>query len=203
MKMLIFDTETSGFNPGQICQLSYTIIDTELKKSLGKNFYFTVDFVDSGALQVHGLSVEKLKELSGGQVFNDFFQEIEKDFNSVDLIIGHNVKFDIKFISAEFDRCGKVFEKYNTFCTMQYYTDIVKSLGRNGKYKWPKLEETIDFLQIDKQKVENTANSLFGGFSGYHDSRFDVAATYLLVVEGLKKGYIPAGYFTSKKTLFN
>ena len=29
---------------------------------------------------------------------------------------------------------------------------------------------------------------------------FDTAATYLVVVEGIKKGYIPNNYFTSKVT---
>ena len=46
MKILMFDTETTGLRPGQICQLSYIVIDNSTKpyKVYGKNFFFSVDY---------------------------------------------------------------------------------------------------------------------------------------------------------------
>lgn len=40
MKLLFFDTETTGIKPGSICQLSYILIDTSTKPqtTMGKNF---------------------------------------------------------------------------------------------------------------------------------------------------------------------
>ena len=39
-------------------------------------------------------------------------------------------------------------------------------------------------------------NELFEGSGNYHDARFDTAATYLTVIQGMKKGLIPPGYFS-------
>lgn len=198
MKILIFDTETSGFNPGQICQLSYIIIDTLLKTIKGKNYYFKVDYVEEGAYKTHGLSVEKLEMLSHGKTFQYKSSEIEKDFSSADILVGHNVNFDIRFIEAEFSRNNKKLICNKKFCTMNYYTDICKISSAYGKYKWPKLEEVVNYLNIPKTDIESLASKVFGGFSGYHDSRFDVISTYKILTEGLKKGLIPKNFFTEK-----
>ena len=40
----------------------------------------------------------------------------------------------------------------------------------------------------------------FDGSGNYHDARFDTAATYLIVTEGIKKGLIPRNYFPSSLT---
>ena len=73
MKLLVFDTETTSIKPGQICQLSYITIDTATKpqKTEGKNIFFTVDEMDPNAEAVHGFSLEKLYDLSGGMYFED------------------------------------------------------------------------------------------------------------------------------------
>lgn len=196
MKILLFDTETSGFKPGQICQLSYIIIDTIKKGLIGRNYFFEVDFVDKGAYDTHGLSVEKLKELSGGKTFYNHHEQIRKDFEAADIVVAHNIDFDKKFINAEFENCCLNALNKKTFCTMAHYTPICKIPGRYGKDKWPKLEETIKFLNIKDEEAKNLAVKLFGEVSGYHDSRFDIAGTYLILIEGLKRGLIPKNYFS-------
>ena len=75
----------------------------------------------------------------------------------------------------------------------QHFATII-----NGDYKNPKLEEVINFLGITKDQISSKADELFQGSGDYHDARFDTAATYLLIIEGLKKGYIPRGYFSKK-----
>lgn len=200
MKLLIFDTETTSIKPGHICQLSYITIDASTKpqKTEGKNFFITVDEMDPSAEAIHGFSLEKLYELSEGKYFEDILEEFENDFRDADFVIGHNVNFDIKFMKHELECMGIDYEPRNTFCTMNYYKNICKILRPNGDYKNPKLEEVISFLKISKEQISSKANQLFQGSGNYHDARFDTAATYLLIIEGLKKGYIPAGYFSSK-----
>ena len=97
MKLLFFDTETTSIKPGNICQLSYIVIDASTKpqKTTGKNFFFTVDSMDEGAQAIHGFSLEKLYELSDGREFLEFVHEFMPDFFDADFIIGHNVQFDI------------------------------------------------------------------------------------------------------------
>ena len=200
MKLLIFDTETTSIKPGHICQLSYITIDASTKpqQTIGKNFFFTVDEMDPAAEAVHGFSLEKLYDLSNGQYIEDLIEEFINDFSEADFVIGHNVNFDVRFLKLELEAMGIDYEPKNMFCTMQYYRDICKILRPSGDYKNPKLEEVINFLGITKDQISSKANELFQGSGDYHDARFDTAATYLLIIEGLKQGYIPRGYFSKK-----
>ncbi|SHI92563.1 DNA polymerase-3 subunit epsilon [Clostridium cavendishii DSM 21758] len=199
MKLLFFDTETTGIRPGSICQLSYILVDSSTKPqtTIGKNFFFTVDFVEAEAEKVHGFSVERLYDLSNGMYFEDTLDEFYNDFIDADFVIGHNVQFDIKFLKHELAGMGDDYNPKNTFCTMNYYKNICKLLKANGEYKNPKLEELVKFLNISKEKIEETSNNLFEGSGNYHDARFDTAATYLTVIEGIKQKYIQPGYFTN------
>ena len=200
MKLLIFDTETTSIKPGHICQLSYITIDASTKpqQTIGKNFFFTVDEMDPAAEAVHGFSLEKLYDLSNGQYIEDLIEEFINDFSEADFVIGLNVNFDVRFLKLELEAMGIDYEPKNMFCTMQYYRDICKILRPSGDYKNPKLEEVINFLGITKDQISSKADELFQGSGDYHDARFDTAATYLLIIEGLKKGYIPRGYFSKK-----
>lgn len=198
MKLLFFDTETTGVKPGSICQLSYILVDTSTKpqKTIGKNIFFTVDEMEPEAERIHGFSLEKLYELSEGMYFEDLYADFINDFLEADFIIGHNVQFDIKFLKHELLGLGEFFEPNNVFCTMKYYKDICKILRPTGDYKNPKLEEVIKHLNITDSEISETANKYFQGSGNYHDARFDTAATYLTVINGIKKELIPRNYFT-------
>lgn len=182
-KKIFIDTETTGLSAfsNQIAQLSYLIIeDSEIVQA--KNFFFTVDKVDEGAERVHGLSKEILEKLSQGKVFKDYAEEIARDFTGK-TVIGHNVSFDLSFLKAELLRAGITLDIQESFCTMNYYTDICK-IGYNSyysyynSYKWPKLEEVLYYLGIDSKYIYNKSISLFGESKEFHDSRYDITATY-------------------------
>lgn len=200
MKLLVFDTETTSIKPGQICQLSYITIDASSKpqRTVGKNFFFTVEEMDPNAEAVHGFSLQKLYDLSNGLYFEDYLEEFLNDFVEADFIIGHNVNFDIKFLKHELEGMGIEFTPKHIFCTMHYYINICKIPKANGEIKNPKLEEVVNFLHISKEQITEKANELFQGSGNYHDARFDTTATYLLIIEGIKQGYIPHGYFSSR-----
>lgn len=189
--MIIFDTEVTGLDSatGNICQLSYIkVYDFERSKPMevcsAKNFFFTVDYVEPGAEKVHGLSVDKLRELSKCKRFKDFAEEIYEDFKNEDCLCGHNVDFDIGFLIKEFDEAGYaagdlLYKK--RFCTMHSYTDIL-CLNWNDyyhEYKWPRLSEVVDFLSIDKEYLEDKTKEVFGLDENvdFHDARLDVTTT--------------------------
>ena len=199
MKLLFFDTETTSIKPGSICQLSYITVDAGVKPQIttGKNFFFTVDEMDPSAEEIHGFSLEKLYELSNGQYFEDLVPDFFDDFVNADFVIGHNVNFDVRFLRHELLSLGEDFNPKNVFCTMAYYRDICKIKKSNGEIKNPKLSEVIDWLNISTEKIAETSEKLFEGSGDYHDARFDTAATYLTVIEGLKKGHFPRGYFSN------
>lgn len=178
--IIFFDTETTDLRPGQIAQLSYVVTDAQLSVLMAKNFYFTVEQVSPGASQVNGLTVRKLVELSGGKGFDDHHEEIHRDFHQQNWV-AHNVNFDIKFMETEFLRRSKRLVANNSFCTMQYFTEICCLPGTKTKYKFPKLTEVLKYYQITDEEVGDFAVGAFGDFNGsFHDSRFDVAGLYLI-----------------------
>lgn len=199
MKMIFFDTETTGLRPGSICQLSYILVDTTEKpaKTIGKNIFFTVEHIEPSAEAIHGFSVEDLYTLSNGQYFEDRLEEFLVDFQTADILIGHNVNFDIKFLTYELEGCGEEFNPKHIFCTMSYYKNICNLKNSRGDCKAPKLQEAIKFLHIEEYHIDTLSKKYFEETGNFHDARFDTTATYLLVTEGIKKGYIPRNYFSN------
>lgn len=205
MKLLIFDTETTSVRPGSICQLTYIVIDASTKPqtTTGKNFFFTVDEMEEGAQAIHGFSLEKLYELSEGRDFLDTVHEFMRDFFEADFVIGHNVQFDIKFLKHEVQQLweagmvDETWEPKNQFCTMNFFKSFCNLKGPNGLIKNPKLSELMDCLNITDDQIRQKANELFNGSGNYHDARFDTTATYLSVIQGMKKGIIKPGYFSN------
>lgn len=184
--ILYFDTETSGIRPGQICQLSYIMQDSD--KSIAKNYFFTVDSVDYSAYMVHGFSVEKLYILSGGKRFSHFIEEICADFEKADLVVAHNTSFDFMFMRAEFERLNKIFYVKDEFCSMKSMTPICKLQRSKGMgYKYPKLSELCSYFGITDREIAITSQKLFGASASFHDARFDTAAVYLAVNYGMEQ----------------
>ena len=175
--ILYLDTETSGLRPGQICQLSYVMQDKT--KTVAKNMFFTVDFVEYGAYMVHGFSVENLRILSKGKRFSDYAKEIERDFESASVIVAHNTSFDMMFLRAEFERLFKTLPVNKEFCSMKNTTGLCKLPGRRLGYKYPKLSELTCFLGITDTEIAIDSKRLFGEKAGFHDARFDTTAVYL------------------------
>lgn len=183
--ILFFDTETTGLKPGKICQLSYLMQSD--KGTLAKNFFFSVPFVEYSAYMVHGFSVDKLKVLSGGKVFSESIEEIQNDFYSADLIIAHNVDFDLSFLNREFSLVGKTFTYKKSFCSMKETTEICQIPRKNGcGYKYPKLMELCSYFGVSDVEILKDVNRLFGVNGGYHDARFDTTALYLAVNKGME-----------------
>ena len=75
---------------------------------------------------------------------------------------------------------------------MKYFENIIKLKGKYGKYKWPKLEETMQFLGIDSESkgFNKGLQKLYGddGIS-FHDARFDVCGLIMVYYKAMKMGY--------------
>ena len=113
-------------------------------------------------------------------------QEIQKDFDSADVIVAHNVNFDFSFLRKEFESCGKIFYAQESFCTMKKSVPVCKIPRANHRgYKYPKLCELCAYLGISDDLINQTTKTLFGKQVGYHDARFDTTALYLALVKGV------------------
>lgn len=190
MKLIVFDTEATDLTPGQICQLSYLMVDAG--QVTGKNMFFAVDEMSEGAQAVHGMSIRDLDELSGGERFEDRADEIFLDFNAADMLVGHNVSADDRYIRYEFEKLGLKLKKLKTFCTMNFFTSDA-ALQRKvniGRPKPPKLAELCTHFGISEEQIARQSEAWFGGGGQAHDARFDTAATYLCLVEATRKGRV-------------
>ena len=181
--VIYLDTETTGYYPGEICQLSYIMQDKD--SVTAKNFFFSVKRVEYGAYLGHGFSKEKLDVLSEGKTFRDLINEIETDFLKADLLVTHNTAFDFTFLRREFERAGKDLKVRDSFCTMKSTVGLCKLLRVGGGYKYPKLNELCDTLGIGAEKIGETTEKLFGTDVSFHDARFDTAAVYLIANAGI------------------
>ena len=186
--MIIFDTETTSLDvvSGQIAQLSYIKVNEEENNKIefAKNFYFSVDKMSYEAEQVNKLSKKLLKELSGGKRFEDFASEIYEDFSNETKLIAHNIDFDKRFLLEELRRAEKdisIFAEKEYFCTMLHYEDTLNIYHSYYITKFPKLQEIVQYLKIDKEELMLKTREIFNvDDCTYHDARFDVVATFVI-----------------------
>lgn len=187
--LVCLDTETTDRAPGQICQLSYIIMNnTGAVKAVNK--FFTVERVSPGAEAVHGFSAEMLRQLSEGTVFADHSTDILCDFKG-NSIAAHNAPFDARFISHELSKVGISYFCEPQFCTMKFFTDVIKLPGKYGKPKWPTLQEVLTYLDISSGVVSSWSDKLFGpSNASAHDARFDATAVFLMMSTLVKSGVV-------------
>ena len=186
MRILIFDTETSGLDPqwNVILQLSYQIVDSDswaTIKTVNHFFSWPEDKtrVSMEAINVNGLTEEVLtsKQLSNRK---SALEEFVTDKDSCNLLVAHNIEFDKKFILSACREEGVKFassgwsQSYDTMKRTTSYCQIPKVWG-NG-YKWPKLTELADCLGIDYSRIS------------LHDSSGDVELTKLCFKQILAEG---------------
>ena len=186
---LFFDTETTGFPDDKapanaskqphILQLA-AVLDGDKQRTYSSiNLIINAGCgeVPPDAAKVHGISKAIYEKFGVSYILAlaAFHGLVER----ADVLVGHNVEFDMKMLKTAYARLGKD-EKFtevaskSQFCTMQSTTDIVKMPGRRG-YKWPKLQEAYKALVNPR------------GFEGAHDAMADVKACRQIFY-ALKKG---------------
>ena len=116
MKILVIDTETNGLPPKgskiedailndwpYIVQLSYILFDTANNKiiSLIDNIVKVPDDVDINykSSEIHGITKQMSKKK--GIDIIDLLKVLNKNIKLCDVIVGHNIKFDINMIIIE------------------------------------------------------------------------------------------------------
>lgn len=164
MKLLVFDTETTGLPPKtknmkmedldywpHVVQFSYIVYDTEsniiikIKDSIIK---IPVNMCQE-VIDIHGIT----NEMSQSSTCNieNVLEEFYYDFENVDCVVAHNINFDLNMIKVELMRLtmrendAEVFKsflksvnstKQNVYCTMANSTELcnLKVLSKFGNY---------------------------------------------------------------------
>ena len=190
---LIFDTETTGLprnwnapltdaeNWPRCIQIAWQLHDKNGICISHEDFLIKPDgfSIPYDSEKIHGISTA-LAERDGVPLV----QVLEK-FNSAldrcEIIGGHNVKFDLNIMGAEFLRIGEEnpLEKLSIIdtCTEQTASLCKLSGGRGGKFKLPTLSELHNYL--------------FGNdFQEAHNATADVEATTRCLFELFRRGLI-------------
>ncbi|MBL4801933.1 MAG: DNA polymerase III subunit epsilon [Emcibacter sp.] len=106
MREIVFDTETTGFDPFAGDRLvEIGCVEVENFLPTGKVFHKYVNperDMPEGAFRIHGLSAEYLK---GFPVFSEIYAEFI-DFVGDSKLVAHNASFDMKFINWELKQVG-------------------------------------------------------------------------------------------------
>ena len=190
MKILVFDTETTGLPERNalitdhnkwphVMQLSYIYFDISQNRILNK-----VDVlikiaddveISEKSIEIHGISRDQ--SIASGIDIKEALREFNVYLKSADVIVGHNIEFDKKLLMVEFGR-NKIFHNFYVnrvkkaeYCTMKNSIDLCKltyppkidSMDANKaiRYKYPKLVELYIYL------FNYTPNNL-------HDAMIDV-----------------------------
>lgn len=108
VRELIFDTETTGFDPFSGDRLIEIGLVEMVDKSLtGSNYHVYVNperEVPESAFKIHGLSTEFLKDKP---VFSDIMDEFLDYVGEDSVLVAHNAEFDMRFINWELEHAGK------------------------------------------------------------------------------------------------
>ena len=153
MRQIILDTETTGLDP----KLGHRVIElaaVELvdRRLTGSQFHRYVNperASDEGALQVHGLTEEFLRDKPKfGEIVNEFL-----DFVSGAELVIHNAAFDIAFLNRELDL-------FDLKPISEYCPSIIDTLPM-ARDLHPGKRNSLDAL-CERYQVDNSTRTLHG-----------------------------------------
>jgi len=185
MKVLVFDTETTGLPQRNkygkkasiyettlwpyIIQLSYILYDTEKHKIIIDHDHI-VKIPDhceltEKSVEMHGIT--RNRSIREGISINEALDLFHVCVNSADMIIAHNLSFDRQIILVEsirHRRGGPFYSKSSSqfFCTMKNTVELCQIMATNTKtgetyMKFPRLSELHQHMFGEEPR--NTHNS--------------------------------------------
>jgi DNA polymerase-3 subunit alpha len=190
---LIFDTETTGLpknwkapltdgeNWPRCIQIAWQLHDGDGNCIYHEDYLIHPDgyTIPYDAEKIHGISTALAAE--EGLKLNAVLEKFQIALSKCEFVGGHNVKFDLNIMGAEFYRqtSKNPLEDFKIIdtCTEQTATLCQLKGGRGGKFKLPTLSELHAYL-FEK------------GFDEAHNATADVEATARCFFELFRKGYV-------------
>lgn len=192
---LFFDTECNGLpqfydvdvhmtnNWPNVIQLAWIVTDEQGNVLKRKSHIITPNGFEINDNVANLTGITTTRAMREGIELTTALSDFMSDVNNAQLLIGHNIDFDMKVVGCELYRNDMDYENLlskKTLCTMKrstYFCAIPSSNSRYNDYKWPRLEELY--------------HKLFGcSFSGAHDALADVEATMKCYFELKMKGIL-------------
>lgn len=168
MREIVIDTETTGLDPftgDRIVEIGGVELENHIPTGRTYHQYINPERdMPQGAFDVHGLSIDFLKEYP---VFKDIVHDFLSFVADAKLVI-HNASFDMKFLNAELD------------------------WSNNTKLSWERAIDTLDMARRKFPGAQNTLDGLSRRFGinierELHGALIDskiLAAVYLELIGG-------------------
>ena len=151
MREIVLDTETTGLNPlegHRIIEIGALEMVNQVPTGETYHIYINPERpIDPDAMAVHGITDERV---AGEPVFADLVDGF-LEFIGNDVLVIHNAPFDVSFINAELQRCGK------TTISMDRVVDTLV-LARK---KFPGAQASLDAL-CRRFNIDNSHRELHG-----------------------------------------
>ena len=200
MKLLIFDTETSGLPEERnqsiysiqkwpyIIQLAYIVFDTSSNETI-EHYESLVQLntiqISKESMAIHNITNEMC--MNHGNPILEVLTRFNRVLSSADMIIGHNIDFDINMISVECIRNNLPFNftrnkeqrpilKYCTMIKGKTITNIETTTQSGKKYiKYPKLIELYKhYFNEELTGLHNALIDVFACFRCYYKMEHNV-----------------------------
>ncbi|BBG04033.1 MULTISPECIES: exonuclease domain-containing protein [Pseudonocardia] len=127
----VVDVETTGLAPGaghRIVEIA--VVRCRSDGSVEDSWHTLLDpGRDPGPVDVHGLRPE---DLAGAPSFSDVAGDLA-DLLAGRVVVAHNVRFDLSFLRAEFERIGALPPAWPLLCTMELIDRLPGSADRAGR----------------------------------------------------------------------
>jgi DNA polymerase-3 subunit epsilon len=153
-RLIVLDTETTGLNPQEGHRIiEIGCVEVVNRRLTGKNFHVYINperIIDSGAIEVHGITNEFLADKP---TFNCIVDDFIAFIQGAELVI-HNAPFDVGFINYEFSRLN------NGTGTVTDYSKVFDTLTYARK-KHPGQRNSLDAL-CKRYSIDNSHRELHG-----------------------------------------
>ena len=173
MKIVVgFDTETTGLKVeknDRIIEFGMIGYDFDTQQEVFR-YVKKVNpnrAIDPKAQLIHGISQA---DLIGQPEFKEIEPTISKVFAKANLVVAHNLMFDVEFLFAEYKLIGKQLPNVEGFDTM------VEGRWATSEGKNPNLGELCYALEVDYDTKQA------------HGALYDVSRTMACFFEGIKRG---------------
>lgn len=108
MIILSFDTETTGLDHSKdrVVEFGACAWDMDTKEEvLFEGVIFKIPFkMDTDVIKIHKITNEMCE--AEGVEFEKYAKRAHSMLSRADVVVGHNIEFDIDMMSSEFARCG-------------------------------------------------------------------------------------------------
>lgn len=188
MRQVVIDTETTGLDPGEghrIIELGCVeLIDRRATERRFHHYLHPERDIDAGALEVHGITLERLKD---SPKFADIAESFLAFIEGAELLM-HNAPFDVSFLNYELGLLKRGCSRIEDRCTVLDTLALARELH-------PGQKNTLDAL-CRRYQVDNTGRSLHGALL---DAEI-LAEVYLAMTGGQVDLLLGQGTFAMQST---